>query len=53
MKLTHDELIKHGYKLVFEDHFENGIDDNLWEKKDIKQAGHKDRICHRNPKNVF
>ena len=53
MKLTHDELIKNGYKLVFEDHFENGIDDNLWEKKDIKQAGHKDRICHRNPKNVF
>ena len=27
MKFTHEDLLKNGYKLVFEDHFDNGIDD--------------------------
>jgi len=55
MKLTHEDLLKNGYKLVFEDHFDGpDVDPDVWEKVDWNcEVGHYGRKIHRNPKNIF
>ncbi|MEE0946043.1 MAG: glycoside hydrolase family 16 protein [Acutalibacteraceae bacterium] len=54
MNVSHDELLKNGYKVVFEDHFDGeDLDPQVWERRDVKQKGHFDRTCWRNPKNIF
>ena len=54
MKFTHEDLLKNGYKLVFEDHFDNGIDDKVWYKFDThNERGHMDRAIWRNPENIY
>lgn len=53
MKLIHDELIKNGFRLVFEDHFEGDkLNNKTWNIKDMCQEAHFDREAWRKPENI-
>jgi beta-glucanase (GH16 family) len=53
MKLTYDELIKNGYKLVFEDHFEGDkLNPDIWTVVNMRQDGHGGRGAWRKAENI-
>lgn len=53
MKLIHDELIKNGYKLVFEDHFEgNKLNPDVWTVVEMRQDGQGGRGAWRKKENL-
>lgn len=55
MKLTHEDLLSRGYKIVFEDHFDAAqVNENVWIKIDTNtEKGHKGRTIKRNPNNIY
>ncbi len=53
MKLVHDELIKNGYKLVFEDHFDgDSLNSDVWTVVEMRQDGHFGRGAWRKKENL-
>jgi beta-glucanase (GH16 family) len=53
MKLIHDELIKNGYKLVFEDHFDgDSLNPDVWHIVNMRQDGHGGRGAWRKTENL-
>ncbi|MBR2043600.1 MAG: glycoside hydrolase family 16 protein [Clostridia bacterium] len=53
MKLVHDELIKHGYKLVFEDHFDGEeLNPDVWTVVNMRQDGHNGHGAWRKTENL-
>lgn len=53
MKLIHDELIKNGYKLVFEDHFDkDSLNPDVWSIVEMRQEGHGGRGAFRKKENL-
>lgn len=53
MKFVHDELIKQGYNLVFEDHFEgDSLNKDNWQIITMCQNGKNGREAWRKPENL-
>ena len=53
MKLTHDELLKNGFRLVFSDDFDGDkLNSAIWHIMDMKQQGHSGREAWRKPENI-
>ena len=53
MKLVHDELIKNGYKLVFEDHFDSDtLNPEIWTVMEMRQDGHNGHGAWRKKENL-
>lgn len=53
MKYVHDELIKNGYSLVFEDHFDgDSLNPDTWNVITMCQNGKKGKKAWRTPENV-
>lgn len=53
MKLVHDELIKNGYKLVFEDHFDGeALNPDVWTEVNMRQDGHGGHGAFRKSENL-
>ena len=53
MKLIHDELIKNGYRLVFEDHFDGDtLNKDTWNVVEMRQDGHGGRGAFRKEENL-